>query len=143
MFKKHLSIKWLLIGIVSYLLMTTLLTGVLMALWVNHQPDTGVPLDMLVEAAESDPTVILVTSLIGAFSAVIASMLVTRPNGSPTYVPAVVLSGLLIVLGIVSIALHPQDALVLQVLKVVLPLPLCLTGARIRMRQQAAAVKAG
>jgi len=129
MFLKNISIKWVAIGIITYMLLTVIAAGVLNSVWMAGQDLAGLSQQQVSLMAETSPFITTWSAVIGVLATLFVSMLVTQKSNRKDFSNATGLAVCLTLFGILSIYLHPEHAILHQLGKLFFPITLCLLGA--------------
>jgi cation transport ATPase len=126
---KNISIKWVAIGFITYMLLTVIAAGVLTSVWMAGQDLAGLSQQQVSLMAETSPFIITWSVVIALLATLFVSMLVTKKSNRKDFANATGLAVCLTLYGILSIYLHPEHAILHQFGKLVGPITLCLLGA--------------
>jgi hypothetical protein len=131
MFGDNVKIKAILIGFVTYLVITNLAFALVVHYWV---PSNITDVNDLRRIAEADPTLLTWQNRIGAPVAIVAGFIVTHLSGAKGLRNSFVMGLVLVLYGVLGIYLHPAHSLWMQLGKLVAPVPVCLLGGWMRIR---------
>lgn len=131
-FAEPLHLKSILIGVFSYLLATVFLSAVLVGVW---QPAGETDFVALAEAAETAPMLIWGGAAIGAMVAFLVGALTVRLSYYEGLKNTAVVGLILVIYGAISVVMHPNDPLIFQIGKIILPIPIVLLGGLLFLRK--------
>jgi len=129
MYLKNISIKWVVIGFITYMLLTVIAAGVLTSVWMAGQDLADLSQQQVSLMAETAPFITMWSVVIGVLVTLFVSMLVTKKSNKKDFANAIGLSVCLTLYGVLSVYLHPEHAFLQQVGKLLCPLVICLLGA--------------
>jgi len=126
---KNISIKWVAIGFITYMLLTVIAAGVLTSVWMADQDLAGLSQQQVSLMAETSPFIIMWNVVIAVLATLFISMLVTKKSNGTDFLNAIGLAVCLTLYGMLSIYLHPEHDILHQIGKLFFPITLCLLGA--------------
>jgi hypothetical protein len=121
-----------LIAFVVYVVVSTLLFGIVMAIW--WAPPGNLSAQALRELAEQDISLLRWQNAIGTTLAIVVGYFASFLSRSTSFSPALVVGFLLVIYGGLSILLHPTHPTYMQLSKLLAPIPLTLLGGWLRLR---------
>lgn len=131
MFGDQIRIKALLMGFFGYVLVSTLVMGVV----VHYRLPSGVTdPQQLARLVEGDFTLLVWQNVLGLLLGIGAGFASTYFSGSAGLRNALVLGMLFSLYGVFGIYLHPSHPLAMQIGKLVSPIPIALFGGWLRLR---------
>ena len=129
-FADKLKAKAVIVAFGSYVVLATVAFAIVVQVWIP----AGVPAASLAELAESDPTLRLWQQILGVTFALAAGYLASRLSGRAGLRNSLVVGGLLVLYGVLSVFLHPHDPISWQVGKLLTPIPVTLIGGWLCLR---------
>lgn len=117
----HFSIKWALIAIFTYLLLTVLGSAILSSIWMADYDVMQLSAEQIATVLNNDTKLNIYLAIVGSVSAVICFLLVMWRSDNKELGTLLVLVVFLTLYGAVSISLHPEHHLVHQLLKLIMP----------------------
>jgi hypothetical protein len=130
MFRDKISPKAFVTAFAFYLVAATVAFAIVVRLWMP----AGVSPERMAQLAETDPTLALWQRILGVSLATLAGYLACRLGGRTGLRNSLVVGCLLVLYGVVSIFLHPNDPMTLQVGKLLTPVPIVLLGGWLCLR---------
>ncbi|GAA0855037.1 hypothetical protein [Aliiglaciecola litoralis] len=129
----NLSIKWSLLGLIIYLIITVIGSVFLSSTWMANNDISNLSSQQISLLMDKDVSLALYTSLLGGLSALFCGWLATKKAGSNHYNTALILASCLAVYGAISIMLHPEHQLLHQAAKIIGPFLMCGLGAKLAL----------
>jgi len=130
-FSDRVSIKAILVGFFGYLILATVAMVIVIQCWMPPGITDKAELSHL---AEVDPTLLLWQNMLGTILSVLAGFATCRISGAKGLKNPLFLGTLLVLYGALGIYLHPDHPLLMQVAKLVAPIPLVLIGGWLCLR---------
>jgi hypothetical protein len=125
-----LNIKAVIAGFFGYMLIFI----VVMALVVHiRMPPNVTNQQALSRIAEADPQLLLWQNVLGTILGIFAGFVACHCSGAKGLKNSLVTGLLLILYGVVGIFMHPAHSMLMQVAKLVSPIPLVLLGGWLRL----------
>lgn len=118
-----------------YLVVSIACSILLTLVWQLNLDVTNQSYQALAQQAEQSPFIIIGSAIIGVFTTMLTAAFITFRAKQHT-VQLVYFTGLLILYGCLSILLHPEASMLINVLKVLSPAPLCFFGYLIAITYQ-------
>ena len=131
-FSDSVSIKAILIGLVGYIVAATVAMIIVVQFWMPAGITDPAKLSRL---AEADPTLVMWQNILGTVFCVLAGIVVVRISRSKGLKNPLVLGILLLFYGVLGIYLHPGHPTLMQIAKLVVPVPLALAGGWLGLRR--------
>jgi hypothetical protein len=131
MFSDRISIKAVLVGFFGYLILATVAMVIVIQCWIPSGITDKAELSRL---AEVDPTLLLWQNMLGTVLSVLAGFASCRISGAIGLKNPLFLGILLVLYGVLGIYLHPDHPMLMQVAKLVAPVPLVLIGGWLCLR---------
>jgi hypothetical protein len=131
MFNGKVSVKGLVIGLLFYLLTSIVVMGIVIHFWL---PNGIADREQLVRLADSDKSLLLWQSTLGAVLGVLAGFVATNYAGSNGLKTSMALGVVLMAYGVLGIYLHPGHPTAMQIGKLLSPIPLLTFGGWLRLR---------
>ena len=125
MFSDALKFKAILLGVAGYLLLSTIIFAVVVQFWI---PSGITDPNEMARLAEADPSLLRWQAVLGVLLGILAGFSACYFSGCKGLRNSLVVGALFLLYGIVAIYLHPSHPLMMQVGKVVSPIPLTLLG---------------
>ena len=138
-FSDRLRLKAILAAFIGYLVLSVALFAVIVQFWIP----AGVPANRLQELAEADRTLLLWQQILGTFLGVLSGYLAGRMSGALGLRNSLVVGGLLTLYGILGIYLHPDHSLLMQLGKLISPIPITLLGGWIALKRASRSSRQG
>jgi hypothetical protein len=130
MFADKLSIKGLIIGIATYLAASVVAMIVIVQLWI---PAGVTDRQELARLAENDAGLLMWQNIMGSVLGVFAGSVACHFSGAKGLKTPLILGTLLALYGVLGIYLHSDHPLLMQVGKILAPVPLVLLGGWLRL----------
>jgi len=130
-FSDKTSIKAIITGLIFYLVVATVAMIVVVQLWM---PAGITDTQQLTGMAETDSTLLLWQNILGTVLGVAAGFITCLVSGRKGLKSTLILGVLLTLYGVLGIYLHPTHPFIVQVAKIVAPIPLTLIGGWLCLR---------
>ena len=130
MFRDKINVKAVVVAFVFYLVVVTVAFAVVIHIWMPP----GIPTQELARLAENDPTLVLWQRILGVSVAIVAGYIACRLSGRSGLKNSTLVGGLLVLYGVLSIFMHPDDPALRQIAKLLTPIPIVLLGGWICLR---------
>ena len=125
MFSDKISIKSVLVSLIGYIIVATVAMIVVVQLWIPAGITDPTELSRL---AEADPKLLMWQYVLGTVLTVLAGFAAGRISGGKGLKNSLILGILLVLYGVLGIYLHPSHPGLMQIAKIVAPIPLALVG---------------
>ena len=134
---KRLSVEFNVLAMACglYLVVSIACSILLTLVWQLNLDVTNQNYQALAQQAEQSPFIIIGSAIIGVFTTMLTAAFITF-RAKRHVLQLVYFTGLLILYGVLSIVLHPEASMLINVLKVLSPAPLCYFGYLIATQYQ-------
>jgi len=138
-FSDRVKLKALATSFVAYVVLSVVLFAIVVQFWMP----AGVSAERLRELAETDRNLLLWQMILGAVLTIVAGYIATRMSGKKGLRNSLAVGGVLTLYGVLGIYLHPSHPVIVQVAKLVVPIPLALIGGWVALRAKSSPPKIG